>query len=176
MHLTAVKRRALEYLTSSLPKQLHEKNVLSEFSFLQTFNTQQLSRRAPSIISSSTKLNHAGLIRCISHVPESHGGRWLKAVTQVTEMAHSTNSGHGLASDQAAGAGKYTVWCLPSSTASLGLYFCPRLSGPPCTQALRDHRSIQETLPGMGSSEIWQRPPQSLKWRSASKKALHRSS
>lgn len=154
-----------------MPKHLHEKIVLSELSFLQPLNRQQLSRCAPSIISNSTELNHAALIRCIGHVPESHGGRRLKAVTQVTEMAHSTNPGRGVASDQAAGAGKHTVWCIPSSTASLWLVFCPTPSGPLCIQALRDHKSIQESLPGMGSSEIWQRPPQPLKWKSASRKA-----
>lgn len=78
-----------------------KKSVLSEFSFLQPFNTQQLSWCAPSITSSSTELNHAGLILCIGHVPESQGGTWLKAVTQVTGMAHNTSSGHGVASDQA---------------------------------------------------------------------------
>lgn len=146
-------------------------NVLSEFSFLQPFNTQQLSWCAPSIISSSTELNHAGLILCIGHVPESQGGRWFKAVTQVTGMAHSTSSGHGVASDQA------STQCGASRAAQLP-WACilSQTLWPTVHTPLRDHKSTQETLPGMGSSEIWQRPPQSLKWRSASRKAWHKSS
>lgn len=100
--------------------------------------------------------------------------RWLIVPTQATEMAHSTNLGHGMASDQAAGAGKHIAWYVPSSNASPWLSFCPGPSSPQCVQLSRDHKSIHEVLPGMGSPEVWQRPPHSLKWRPASREAWHR--
>lgn len=65
----------------------------SQFCNLSTCNSSHVLFLPSS--DSSTELSHTGLICCIGHAHESHGGRWFIAPTLATDVPHSTNLGCG---------------------------------------------------------------------------------